>query len=201
MYTVKKRWATFPPPAEMSLTKLSLGWNNLNIPGQVSDIPAGDENVGNLLLRCTLVPLVDVVERVWVWGVPVAGGHVHGHHQVQTQPALDVVQECRVLQIIKDISQSSLPAVAYIGQCYIFPGSCILYNVLISCRSHSWSFVSWDEILEHQFSKDPCLLLHAIHSPFYWRILKKSYRSLALNIYIQKSGEQENSSLFKNSIL
>ncbi len=34
LYTVKKRLATFPCPAGMSLTKLSLDGNNLNIPGQ-----------------------------------------------------------------------------------------------------------------------------------------------------------------------
>jgi hypothetical protein len=28
-------------------------------------------------------------------------------------------------------------------------------------------------ILGHQFTKESSLLLHAIHSPFYWRILKK----------------------------
>ncbi len=33
-YTVKKRLAVFPSPAEMSLTKLSLVWNNLIITGQ-----------------------------------------------------------------------------------------------------------------------------------------------------------------------
>jgi hypothetical protein len=33
-YTVKKRLATFPSTAEMFLTKLSLGENNLIIPAQ-----------------------------------------------------------------------------------------------------------------------------------------------------------------------
>jgi hypothetical protein len=41
----KKRLATVPSPAGMSLTKLSLGGNNLIFPAQrefVSDIPARD---------------------------------------------------------------------------------------------------------------------------------------------------------------
>jgi hypothetical protein len=37
----------FPSPAGMSLTKLSPAGNNLIIPGQ-SDIPAGEEKIGNL---------------------------------------------------------------------------------------------------------------------------------------------------------
>jgi len=51
-YTVKKRLPIFRSSAEMSLTKLLLGGNNLIIPGQrefmVSDIPAGDGKIGNL---------------------------------------------------------------------------------------------------------------------------------------------------------
>ncbi len=47
----KKRFAIFPSPAGMSLTKLSLAGNNLIIPGQrefgFSDIPAGDGNIAN----------------------------------------------------------------------------------------------------------------------------------------------------------
>jgi hypothetical protein len=41
----------FPSPAGMSLTKLTLGGNKLNIPAGeslVSDIPAGDGNITNL---------------------------------------------------------------------------------------------------------------------------------------------------------
>ncbi len=44
----KKRLPIFPPPAGMSLTKLSLAGNNLNFPGQeslVSDIPSGDGKI------------------------------------------------------------------------------------------------------------------------------------------------------------
>jgi hypothetical protein len=55
-YTVKKRFAIFPSPAGMSLIKLSLDGNNLNIPAQgdflVSDIPAGDGKIVILFLQC-----------------------------------------------------------------------------------------------------------------------------------------------------
>jgi hypothetical protein len=60
-YTVKKRLATFPSPAGMSLTKLYLCGNNLIIPAQGEFDkwhPAGDGNVSNLFLRCTLSCLV-----------------------------------------------------------------------------------------------------------------------------------------------
>jgi hypothetical protein len=45
------------------------------------------------------------------------------------------------------------------------------------------------------------ILLHAIHSPFYWRILKKTILFSGLKNPYEKSTKQENSSLFKNSIL
>jgi hypothetical protein len=58
-YTFKKRRATFPSPAWMSLTKLSLGKSKdviykLFLPREslVGDIPAGNGNVANLFLRC-----------------------------------------------------------------------------------------------------------------------------------------------------
>jgi hypothetical protein len=53
----KKRLPTFPSPAGMSLTKLSLAGNNLIIPAQeaVSDIPTGDGNVANLFFTVHLV--------------------------------------------------------------------------------------------------------------------------------------------------
>jgi hypothetical protein len=51
-------------------------------------------------------------------------------------------------------------------------------------------------ILRHQFNSS--LLLHAIQSPFYWRILKKTKLFLTEQ---KKSGKQENSSLFMNKIL
>ncbi len=41
---------------------------------------------------------------------------------------------------------------------------------------------AWDTILGHNLTKDSILLLHAIHSPFYWRILKKPCSSLILKI-------------------
>ncbi len=58
-YTVKKGFSIFPSPAEMSLTKLSLGGNNLYmtslfLPREslVSGIPAGDGKIEKLFLRC-----------------------------------------------------------------------------------------------------------------------------------------------------
>jgi hypothetical protein len=55
LYTAKKGFSIFPSPAGMSLSKLSLGWNNdviyiLFPPGGslVSDIPAGDGNIEKL---------------------------------------------------------------------------------------------------------------------------------------------------------
>jgi hypothetical protein len=55
----KKRFASFPSTAGMSLPKLSLGGNNdviteLFLPrgSLVSDIPAGDGKLENLFLRC-----------------------------------------------------------------------------------------------------------------------------------------------------
>ncbi len=56
MYTVKKCFSIFPSPAWTSLTKLSLGGNNLYMTSLfspreslVSDIPAGDGNIEKLL--------------------------------------------------------------------------------------------------------------------------------------------------------
>jgi len=49
--------ATFPSPAGKSLTKLSLGGNNLIFPpieSLVSDFPAGDWNVANLFYSVSL---------------------------------------------------------------------------------------------------------------------------------------------------
>jgi hypothetical protein len=45
-----KRLSIFPSPAGISLTKLSLAGNNLNF----SDIPAGDGNIVDLFLQCTV---------------------------------------------------------------------------------------------------------------------------------------------------
>jgi hypothetical protein len=57
-----------------------------------------------------------------------------------------------------------------------------------------------DGILGNQFNKR-LLLLHAIRSPFYWRILKKTILFSGFKILTKKSATQENSSLFMNSIL
>jgi hypothetical protein len=48
----KKRLSYFPSPAGMSLTKLSLGGNNLIRECLVSDIPDGDGKIDNLFLQC-----------------------------------------------------------------------------------------------------------------------------------------------------
>ena len=55
----KRKWASFPSPARMSLTKLSLGGKNdvmykLCLPGEslASDIPAEDGNIANFFLQC-----------------------------------------------------------------------------------------------------------------------------------------------------
>ncbi len=57
----KKSFSVFPSPAGMSLTKLSLGGNidvihKLFPPREslVSDIPAGDSNIEQLFLQCTV---------------------------------------------------------------------------------------------------------------------------------------------------
>ncbi len=59
-----------------------------------------------------------------------------------------------------------------------------------------------DGILGHQFrTKDESLLLHDIHSAFYWRILKKTVLYSGFNNPYKKYAKQQNSSLFMNSIL
>ncbi len=59
----KKSFSIFPSPAGMSLTKLSLGGNNLYMTSLfppreslVIDIPAGDGNIEKLFLRCIKLP-------------------------------------------------------------------------------------------------------------------------------------------------
>jgi hypothetical protein len=54
------------------------------------------------------------------------------------------------------------------------------------------------EFLDISLTKDSSLLLHAIHSPFYWRIKKTL---LCFQNPYKKSGKQENLSLFMNSIV
>jgi hypothetical protein len=52
-------------------------------------------------------------------------------------------------------------------------------------------------ILDIGLTKDSSLWLHAIHSPFYWRILKKTILpSLVFKIPPNKSAKQGNFSLF-----
>ncbi len=45
------------------------------------------------------------------------------------------------------------------------------------------------EILDINLTEDSGLLLHAIHSPFYWRILRKLYSSLVIKILSKKYHE------------
>jgi hypothetical protein len=53
------------------------------------------------------------------------------------------------------------------------------------------------EFLDINLTKS--LLVHAIYSPFYWRILKKTILFSGLKNPYKKSEKQENSSLFMNS--
>ncbi len=55
------------------------------------------------------------------------------------------------------------------------------------------------EFVDISLTKDSSLLLHAIHSPFYWRILKKTILNSGFNNPYKKSTKQENSSLLMNS--
>ncbi len=58
------------------------------------------------------------------------------------------------------------------------------------------------EFLEINFTKDSSLLLHAIHSLFYWRILKKNILFSGFKNPYKKFHEKKKiSSLFMNSIL
>jgi hypothetical protein len=57
------------------------------------------------------------------------------------------------------------------------------------------------EFLGINLTKDSSLLLHAIHSPFYWRILKKKTLFSGFKNHYKKYAKQENSSLFMNCIL
>jgi hypothetical protein len=68
----KKSFSIFPSPAGMSLTKLSLGGNNLYMTSLfppkeslVSDIPAGDGNIEKLVLRYAPLQYVKGGERSW----------------------------------------------------------------------------------------------------------------------------------------
>jgi hypothetical protein len=57
------------------------------------------------------------------------------------------------------------------------------------------------KFLDISFTKDSSLLLHAIHSPFYWWILKKIILLSSFKNPYQKFAKQEASTLFKNRIL
>jgi hypothetical protein len=57
------------------------------------------------------------------------------------------------------------------------------------------------EFLDINFTKDSSLLLHAIHSSFNWRILKKTKLFFGFKNTYKKSVKQKNLSLFMNSIL
>jgi hypothetical protein len=54
--------------------------------------------------------------------------------------------------------------------------------------------------LASNLTKDSNLLLHAIRSPFYCRILKKTILFSGFQDPYKKSAKQENSNLFMNSI-
>jgi hypothetical protein len=58
-------------------------------------------------------------------------------------------------------------------------------------------------ILGHQFNKilESFALLHAIHNPYNWRLLKKTILSPGFKNPYKKISETKNSSLFMNSIL
>jgi hypothetical protein len=56
------------------------------------------------------------------------------------------------------------------------------------------------EILDINLTKESSPLLHAIHSTFYWWILKKTILFSDFINPSKKSAKQENSSLFMNSI-
>ncbi len=57
------------------------------------------------------------------------------------------------------------------------------------------------EFLDINVTKDSRLLLYAIHSPFYLRILQETIFYSGFKNPYKKSAKQENSSLFMNSIL
>jgi hypothetical protein len=57
------------------------------------------------------------------------------------------------------------------------------------------------EFLDISYTKDLILLLHAIQSSFYWRILKKTILFSGFENPDKKSAKQDNSSLFINNIL
>ncbi len=73
----------------------------------------------------------------------------------------------------------------------------VVISTLCLRQSQSRFFIIFPEMefLDINLTKDLSLLLHPIHSPFYWGILKKPYSSLVFQILTKKSAKQENSSL------
>ncbi len=57
------------------------------------------------------------------------------------------------------------------------------------------------DFLDISLAKYSSLLLHAIHNPFFWQILKKTKLFSGFKNPYKKSAKQENSSLFTKSIL
>jgi hypothetical protein len=57
------------------------------------------------------------------------------------------------------------------------------------------------EFLDISLTKDSSLLLRAIHSSFYWQILKKTILFYGFENPFKKIREQDSSILFMNSIL
>jgi hypothetical protein len=56
------------------------------------------------------------------------------------------------------------------------------------------------ELLDINLTKDLSFLLNAIHSPFYWRILKNNVLFSGFKNPCKKAAKQENLSLFMKSI-
>jgi hypothetical protein len=65
--------------------------------------------------------------------------------------------------------------------------------IVLSQDLENWTEM---EFLDINLKKDSRILLYAIHSPFYWPILRKSYSSLVFKTLIKKSAKTENWSLF-----
>jgi hypothetical protein len=52
------------------------------------------------------------------------------------------------------------------------------------------------EFVDISLTKDSILFLHAIHSPLYWRLIKKTILFSVFGKPYKKTAKQENSSLF-----
>ncbi len=87
------------------------------------------------------------------------------------------------------------------SQIFPFSFNCFYCPILINTKMRETLVYKWTEMefLDISLTTDSSLLLYAIHSPFYWQILKKNivYSSFKNP---KKSEKQENSSLFMNSI-